>query len=112
MKQKEAIYTELFRDTSKNWRTATETCPAIRYVLERWQVKGSDTQAYIVRRTELCFDSYLCEMRPVRPFTSVTVRDFDSDEQALRWIVGHTEREFAEVEGYEPQDATEPEVAA
>lgn len=112
MKQQEATYTELFRDTSKNWQTATETCPAIRYVLERWQVKGSDTQAYIVRRTELCFDNYLCEMRPVRHFTSVTVHDFDSDEQALRWIVGHTEREFAEVEGYEPQDATEPEVAA
>jgi hypothetical protein len=63
--------------------------------------------AYIVRREELYQDTYLMELRPVRGCTSVAVHDFDNDEQALRWIVSHTEREFAEAEGYESQDETE-----
>lgn len=107
MKTLKATYTELYHATSRpfTYERRHDGQPIVGYTLEHWQAKRGDLGAYIVRRVEMVWNAGMGEVVPKSE--TATIHDFSSDEQALRWIVRHTEREFTEVEGYEPQDETE-----
>jgi len=107
MKQQKATYTQLYQEVSRRFSYDERHTPIIRYTLERWQTKGAAVAVYIVRKANRIWDSGFEDMTTA--CETATVHDFRDDEQALRWIVRHTEREFAELNGYEPQDETEDE---
>ena len=109
MKQQKATYTQLYHEASRpfTYERRHDGRSIVTYTLEHWQAKGGELGAYIVRRVEMVWNAGLGEVMPKSE--TAAIHDFSSDEQALRWIVRHTEREFAELAGYEPQDEAEDE---